>query len=342
MKLLKTSIITFLLGLFIIGLGSVNTANAQDKRAAVKTYNKALELVKDGKYEQAINMYNQALNQAKQLGDKGKDIVNLVQKKLPQIYYQLALQKYKAFRKESTLDNINATIDAFQNTVDIADEYSDKQISNKATGVVTQLLYNKSLLQYKQQKYKDALATLDNVIKRNANYAKAYYQKGVVIKHMDSRDFEDAISLFDKAIDVGNKTSDKQLVQRAKDAARDELVYRGSKNTENKNFDKAVSLLQRALKYDAQSPKAHYRLAEAYNKEQQWQKALNEAKKSLEYETGGKTDKAKIYFELATAYQGLGKKEQACSAFGNAAYGSFKASAEHQMKYELKCESTTN
>jgi len=341
MKLLKTSITTLLLGLFIIGFSSTLTF-AQTKRDAVKTYNKALELVKNGKYEQAINMYNQALDQAKKLGDDGKDIVQRCESKLPQIYYQLALQKYKAFKQDQSLQNMDATIDAFQNTVDIANEYSDKQISNKATNVITQLMYSKSLIQYQQKSYKDAVATLDKVISRNPNYANAYYQKGVVVKHMDSKNFEQAISLFDKAIQIGQKTNAKQVVQGAKQSARDELVYQGAQSTENKKYDEAIKLLQRALKYDPQSPKAHYRLAEAYNKTQDWQKALDQAKKGLQYETGGKTDKAKIYYELATAYQGLGKKEEACSAFGNAAYGSFKASAEHQMQYELKCKSTTN
>jgi hypothetical protein len=31
---------------------------------------------------------------------------------------------------------------------------------------------------------------------------------------------------------------------------------------------------------------------------------------------------------------------EACSAFADALYGSFKASSEHKMKFELKCEST--
>ncbi|HKK44384.1 MAG TPA: tetratricopeptide repeat protein [Balneolaceae bacterium] len=341
MKLLKTSITTFLLGLFIVGLSSTSTF-AQTKRDAVKTYNKALELVKDGKYEQAINMYNQALNQAKKLGDDGKDIVQRCESKLPQIYYQLALQKYRAFKKQQSLSNMDATIEAFQNTADIAKEYSDKQISNKATNVITQLLYSKSLIQYQQKSYNDALATLDKVISRNPNYANAYYQKGVVVKHMDSKNFEKAIDLFDKAIQIGQKTNSNQVVSGAKQSARDELIYQGAQSTEHKNYDTAIKLLQKALTYDSKSADAHYRLAEAYNKSQQWQKALDEAKKGLQYETGGKTDKAKIYYELATAYQGLGQKDQACSAYGNAAYGSFKASAEHQMQYELKCKSTTN
>lgn len=340
MKLLKNSLTTILLSVLILGLAS--TVQAQDKRAAVKTYNKALELAQSGEYEQAINVFNQAISQAKKLGEEGQDILSRSQSKLPQVHYQLALKKYKTFQSDKTLANLEATIDQFRTTKEVAEKYGEDQYAKKANGIVTQLMYNKAVVQFQQNDMKASLTTLDEVIQRNPNYAKAYYQKGIVIKNMDSKNLEQAIAQFDKAIEVGKKTNDSQIVSTAKDAAREELVYRGSKATESKNYDRAVKLLNRALSYDSTSANAYYRLAEAYNKTQDWQKAISNAQKGIKYETGGKTEKAKIYFELATAYQGLGQKEKACNAFKNAAYGSFKSPAEHQMEYELKCDSTTN
>lgn len=340
MKLLKNSLTTVLLSVLILGF--VSTVTAQDKRAAVKTYNKALELAQSGEFEQAINVFNQAIAQAEQLGEEGQDILSRSQSKLPQIHYQLALKKYKTFQSDQTLANLDATIEQFRTTKDVADKYGDGQYSKKATGVITQLLYNKALVQYQQGNLEDALATLDQVVERNANYAKAYYQKGIVIKNMDSKNLEQAISQFDKAIEVAKKVNDNKTVSRANDAARKELVYRGSKAIEAKNFSRAKDLLNRALKYDSTSAEAYFRLAQANNKTQAWQQAISYAQKGLEYESGGKTDKAKLYFELATAYQGSGQKEKACNAFENAAYGSFKSAAEHAMEYELKCDSATN
>ena len=83
-------------------------------------------------------------------------------------------------------------------------------------------------------------------------------------------------------------------------------------------------------------------MAEAHNKIQEWNQAIQYAEKGLNLETGGTTDQAKYYFELGNAYQGLGQKEQACNAFSNAAYGSFKSPAEHAMDYELECEEATS
>ncbi|MGK7371363.1 MAG: tetratricopeptide repeat protein, partial [Candidatus Halalkalibacterium sp. M3_1C_030] len=188
----------------------------------------------------------------------------------------------------------------------------------------------------------ESLASLNQAIERNPNYAKAYYQKGIVLKNQESSNFEKALEQFDRAIEVGNKTNDNQIVRKAKESAHDELLYRGSKATEAKNYKTAVTLLERALDYEAQSADAHYRLAEAFNKQALWDQAISHANKSLELENGGRTEKAKIYFELGTAYKNQGNVEQACDAYKNAAYGSFKSPAEHQMEFELKCKSTTN
>lgn len=340
MKLLKTSVTTVLFSLLILGLSL--EANAQDKRSAVKTYNKALELGQSGEYEQAVNIFNQAINQAKELGEEGEDIVQRSQDKLPQIHYQLALQKYKTFQSDQNLENLNTAIEEFKNTRDVSEELGASQTAQKADGIITKLLYQKSLVEYQQDNSKEALKTLDQVLERNPNYGNAHYQKGIVIKNMDAKNLEDAIDEFDKAIEVAEQTGANQVASRAKEAAREELVYRGAQAIEDENYDRAISLLNRALEYDSTSANAYYRLAEAHNKIQEWQQAAEYAQQGLEYISGGKTEQAKIYFELANAYQGLEQTEEACSAYSNAAYGSFKSNAEHQMEHELECESATD
>lgn len=339
MKILKRSVTLFLVGLLAVGLAS--TLQAQDKRAAVETYNRALEMANNGEYEQAINQFNQAIAQAEELGEEGQNIVERIEQRLPQLQYQLALQKYKAFQNDRTIESIDAAIEGFRQTVDVGEEYGDTQIAEKAGGVITQLLYNKSLLQYNQGDNEAALETLDETIERNENYAKAYYQKGIVVKNMDEMNLDRALDLFDQAIEIGNQTNDTDIVSNAQEAAREQLVYVGSQEIEAENFDRAVELLSRALEYESTSANAHYRLAEAYNQMQEWEQAVEHAKQGLQYEDRGRTEQAKIYFELANAYQGLGQQQEACDAYSNAAYGSFKSPSEHQMEYELECESMT-
>lgn len=341
MKYLKNGAITCLLGVFLIGL-STNAFAQDNKAAAFEAYNKALELAKSGQYEQAINMFNQAISNAEELGEEGTDIIQRSQRQLPSIYYQLSLSNYKTFQQEKSISSLEETIASFRETGDVAEEYGNTEIADKSGQVITQLLYTKSLLQFQTADYDESLASLDKAISRNPNYAKAYYQKGIVAKKQE-RSLDEILGYFDQAIEAGNKTNDTQTVQNAKEAASEELLFRGAtKINEEQAYEEAVTLLNRALEYEPSSANAYYRLAEAYNKQALWDSAIENAEKALELESGGRTDLAKIYFELGMAYQNQGNKEQACSAYENAAYGSFKSPAEHQMEYELECNSTTN
>jgi tetratricopeptide (TPR) repeat protein len=273
---------------------------------------------------------------------KLQDIVERVERQLPSIYYQKALASYKNFQKEKSLSALEETISNFQEASDMSSEYGNDDISGKADQVTTQLFYTKSLLQYQSGNLNQSLATLDQAIERNPNYAKAYYQKGIVLKNQESSDFEKALTQFDRAIEVGNQINDNQIARKAQEAAHDELVFRGVKAAEARNFETSISLLQRALDYNAESADAHYRLAETYNKRAMWGQALSHAQKAVDLESGGRTELAKIYFEMGTSYKNQGNIDQACEAFKNAAYGSFKSPAEHQMEYELKCNNSTN
>ncbi|MDZ7682149.1 MAG: tetratricopeptide repeat protein [Fodinibius sp.] len=342
MKLLKTSLSALLLGLLSIGF----TANAlaQDagaqERKAIQTYNDALAAMEGSNYQEAINLYKQAITEAQKVDRK--DIIERSKKKLPQVHLQVALSNYKQFQKDRSLETLETTIENFRTTKEVATEYGDNSTAQKANGIITKLMYQKSVVQYQQNKPKEALTTLNAVIERNPNYATAYYQKGIVMKNMDSKNLEAAVDMFKKAIEVGKQNNQSQIANQAQSALHEELVYRGSQAVQNKEVDRGLELLKRALEWDSTTAAVHFRLAQAYNKKQQWQQAVEHAQQSLEYETGGKTDRAKIYYELGLAYKGTGDKEQACSAMKNAAFGSFKNTAEHQMEYELECESATN
>lgn len=336
MKLFKNSLATLLFGLFIVGLAT--NVEAQDKREAVQTYNEALELVKSENYEEAVSKFNQAIEQAGALGEGGQDIIARSEKQLPTTYYQMALKEYRVFQSSKSLSSLDATISAFQEAGDVSEQYGNTEIAEKVPGVITQLMYTRSLVQFQQSNFDAALATLDDVIARNANYAKAYYQKGIVTKNMDSGSLDEALGFFDRAIEVGEQNNDREIVGRAQNAAGSELVYQGSQAIENRNYSTAITLLNRALEYNSSSADAYYRLSEAYNAQQNWASAVDAAQQALELSNGGRTDQAKSYFSLGTAYQGLGQRADACNAFDNAAYGSFKSSAEHKMEFELKCD----
>ena len=316
-------------------------AFAQDKADAITAFNAGLEQAQAKQYDSAISSFTTAMTIAEGLGTDGEDIKTRSQKQIPKLYFSKAVSSFNDFKSSKSLEDLDNTVDMFMESEQVAKEYGDDEIAAKSKGVLPQLFYQKSILLYNREDYTGANAALDRAIESDENYAVAYYQKGLVYKKINADDLEGILNWYDKAIDIGGKTRKSKVVREAKGSAHDELLYRGSKAVEAKSYTEGIELLNKALTYDDTSADAYYRLAEASNKKSDYDSAVKYATKSLEFEKGGRTDKAKIYFELGIAYQGINNIAEACKALTNASYGSFKAPAEHKMEHELKCKTTS-
>lgn len=331
-----------LLAIFAVALLGVfsSEVQAQDKRAAVQAYNKAQELAKNKQYEESIAKFQEAIDISEKLGAEGADIVQRSKEKIPGVYFDIALNEYRTFQSSQSTSQIDATIAAFKKAAEVGKQYGDKSVAQKASGVVPKLMYGKASLQYKQGNNEAALATINQVIENNPNYATAYYQKALILKKTAS--FNDMIAMLDKAAEVAVANNNEKVANLAKDKASAELVSRGGAMVNDKNYTSAIDALTKALEYAPESADANYWLAKAYNSRGNWDQALTYGQKAIDLENGGRTSKAKIYFEIATAYKGQGNYGDACTNFSNAAYGQFRQSAKHQMEYVLKCENQTN
>jgi len=335
MKILNKSLLVLIVGLFttsIFAQGSYEDA--------VNLYNAAEQEAKASDFNKAIESYMQAAKIGEALGTpQGTDIKTRSEQQIPKVQINKAGSLFNAFRASKKIPDLDLAILEFENTVKIANQYGDQRVTQTAQGYVPQLYYQKATMLFKREMFKEADTALNNAIQANSNYAQPYYTKGLVAKKL-SDDINEVIRWFDQAIAVADKTNKGQIARQAKNAAHDELLFRGSKLIETKDYNDAIELLKLATEYDAESSDVYYRLAEAYNKQSKYDLAIQNAKTALKYEKGGKTDKAKVYFEMGFAYQMKGSKADACSAYTNAAFGSFSAPAKHSMEYELKCEST--
>lgn len=331
-----------LLAIFAVALVGVfsSEVNAQDKRAAVLTYNEAQELAKNKQYEESIAKFQEAIAIAQKLGAEGSDIVTRSKDKLPGVYFDIALNDYRTFQGSQTVSNLEATIASFKKAAEVGDQYGNSAVAEKARGAIPKLMYGKASLQYKQGNNEAALTTINQIIESNPDYATAYYQKALILKKTAS--FADMIAMLDKAIEVAEANNNSKVSRLAKEKASAELISRGGNLVNSKDYTGAIEALNSAIKYAPESADAHYWLAKAYNSRGEWDQALNYGQKAVALENGGRTTKAKIYFEIATAYKGQGNYDNACNNFSNAAYGQFRQSAQHQMEYVLKCETSTN
>ncbi|MEO1023185.1 MAG: hypothetical protein AAFW89_11640 [Bacteroidota bacterium] len=332
MKGLKTISLLLFMALFAYA------GYAQDKADAITAYNAGLEQAKGKDFEAAISSFTQAATIADGLGADGTDIKSRSEKQIPKMYYQKALVAFKSFQSSKNVADLDQAIAQFDEASGVATEYGDDALSKRISGVMPQLYYQKSVKQLQAGDAQSADASVSKALEMNSNYALAYYQKALVHKNLNEADLDGMVTFLDQAIQVGEATRKNQVVRRAKAKAHDELLFAGAKQIETRNFSKSLELLNKALAYDAESADVYYRIAEASNQQGSYDKAIQNATQALQFEKGGRTDKAKIYFELGLAHQAKDNKGPACEALKNASYGSFKAPSEHKMEFELKCK----
>lgn len=327
--------------MFVMLISITQSVYAQDeaRAQAVQLYTEAQELAGSNQFDDAIDAYRQTLDVAKQ--NQLDDIVEIVEDILPRVYASRASNAYRAFQSSRTLSSVNDALDYFKESQEVAIEFDNSQIKQQADMAIPQLYYVRSILNYRQENLEDAMSDLDNAINLNANYAAAYYQKGIVQKQMAPDDVDGFMRWYDMSIEVASRVNDSRTLQNAKEGARDELIFRAVNLADERRYADAIELLQRVPDYDPTTDESHYRLAEIYNVRANWSNAEASARRALELHSGGVADKAKIYYELGTSLKGQGNFTAACSAFENARYGSFTEPANHELQFELKCEGHT-
>ena len=330
----------FFFSFFSIVLVASASLVAQDQAAAITAYNEARELAQAKDYSAAIDKYSEAIEIASQLGEGGEDIKNRSEKQIPKLYFTIAVDAFNEFRSGPSLEKLDATIELFIQSEEIGINSGDTDVQRKSTSVLAQVNYQKGLMLFKREMFVESVEALDEAIRINPNYAKAFYQKALAHKKNSPEDVDGIMGWYDQAIATAIRVNDSEVERLANQSAHGDLLFRGAKAIEAGNNTQAIELLQSSLDYFSESSDSYYRLAEASNKLQRYNDAIQYSSQALGLETGGNTDKAKIYFELGLANQMLENKGEACSAFESASYGSFKQPSEYKIEFELKCKST--
>ncbi|HAC14754.1 MAG TPA: hypothetical protein DCE78_02235, partial [Bacteroidetes bacterium] len=294
----------------------------------INAFNSATEQAKNGQNRAAITAFERVITMSNSVGSEAADIKTRASNQIPQLYFLIARDLYNS-------QNFIGAAEAFAVASEQATKYGNQQIAQRSKAAIPQLYLSQGNAHLKAEEYAKALEMYDKALAARPAYAAAYYQKGLVYRQQENVD--EALSYFDRAIQIGISSNEQNIVSSATAAARNFLMLKGVNSSEARQYRAAVELLKQALQYDDTSADVHYRLAEAYNKQALWADAIASANRALELEKGGRTDKAKIYFELGFAQKGSGSYDAACSSFGQAAFGSFRAAADHEMEHELKC-----
>lgn len=324
-----------------LAFGIAQTATAQEdmRGEAVTMYNQAQDLAGENQLEDAIETYRAALDIANENGLE--DISERIIRQLPRVYYSRASRAFQQYQQERTIEAADRAIELFNDAREAGEEFNDEQVVQQTTRALPQLHYLKSTIQFRAEDYDAAQASLDKALELNPNYPTAYYQRALVHRRQNPAEIDRTVELFDRAIELAEQLGDDRTLGNARSSAAEELIFRAVNLKDDGRYARATELLNMVEKYDSESADAHYRLSEISNTRGNFERAIEHANKALEFETGGVTDRAKIYFELGTAYKGLNQISNACDAFENANYGDFSEPASHELQFELECEGHT-
>ena len=340
MKSYSNILPALLLFAMILGFTQQVTAQEEARGEAVTLYNQAQELAGTGELDDAIATYREALDIAD--NNSLQDISERIRTNIARVYYTRASQSFQRFQQQKNIESVNQAIEYFEEAQDAGEEFNDDQVVQQTTRAIPQLFYLRSTIQFRNEDYEAAMSSLDTAIDLNPNYPTAMYQRAVVHKKQFKNQTEQTFEYYDQAIELAERLGDNRTLNNARKGAAEELIYRANNLKENDNYSRAVELLNRVSNYDTGNADAHYRLAEVHNLQGNYSNAIEHSNQALEFETGGVTEKAKIYFELGTAYKALDQNGNACSAFENANYGEFSGPASHELQFVLECEGYTS
>lgn len=308
--------------------GSTVFLAAQTKEDVINTYNAGVALANTD-VKAAIDKFNLAHEMALKVGADADTLKNMIETQLPRLQINYAADLYKA-------KNITEAIPNYLRAIELAEKVGNTEVATKAKEIVPKLYFSQGNDLYKSEKYDSALMYFDQALSYDSTYAKAYMSKGLVYKKQDNTDA--MIAAMDKAIEYARLSNDEKTATTAGNVVRDNLLVNGNKAVRAGNFQQAIPMLTKAKTYGEPKSDIFYLLALSYNKDSQWDAAIEAANQGIALEAESTSEaKAKFYYELGNAYLGKGENTSACVSFKNALYGNYLESSKYQIETVLKC-----
>jgi len=326
---LKNSMTKVLLSLSVLVFFALNALTQATINDGIAAFNQGLEERQNENYNEALNMFGEALKIANELGEEGEELKIKIETLLPGVHYQIGMALYNDKK-------IDEAIDKFKETIDIANAFGDNDVVGKASNALSQLYYFQGSANYKQKMFSEALDFYNKSIDLQPENVKAYYMIAAVYKGLD--DDENVLAAAKKSAEMAKAENDNKYYQGSLKLGRDYFLIKANSAKDAKNYDDAIGYLKNSLEFDGENSTTYYLMVQIYSSMQNWGETITAAEKGLEFDKDNPTDQAKFYYEMGNAFMGMEENEKACDAFKKAAVGPFKESADYQIEHVLKCE----
>lgn len=300
-------------------------AFSQSVDDAGEALNKAIELRKAEKFEDAAIAFEQAHDVADMVGPDAFDIKSTAEKQIPVMYFKSAAKAY-------TAKDYTSAAEKFKIASEMAEKYGNDGLAEKA-GKNVPALYNSIGNSYRKRKeFDQAQNYFDQAIDFKEDYAKAYL--GKLLVYRDQGDDDKMIAMADKINELDN---DRKSVNSANKIIQTFYLKKAKTALDGKRNSEALDHMNSYKKYGEPDAQGYYVSALAHNANKQFEEAEEAASNGLNA-SPDEDLMANLYFELGNAYKGLNKESDACTAYSNALDGPNGKAAKYQMEEVLECD----
>ena len=302
---------------------------AQTKAEAVEAYNNGANIYSTD-VQGGITAFEKCISISNEVGADADSIKGLAIKILPELYFRKAAALFGEKKYEES-------VVAFQEAIKVAGKYNDTAVKEKSENNLPSLYYAIGATAYKDKDLPKATENLNNALKYDPNYAKAYYVLAVIDR--SQKNYEKLEQDIDKAIETAKQTNDNSTEKSAVNLGKATFYNNFVNLTKAGKTTEAINSIKVAIKYAPDETDYYYYLGSAYNKVKNYDEAIANINKALDMDSSATAEaKARYYFEIATALAGKGDTSGACEAYKNAEYGIYVEQAKYQRTTVLKCQ----
>ncbi len=310
--------------LAILTIATLSAASlfAQDMESATNLYNEGATALNAGDKETALGYFEEALAQAELIGPEAEELAYNCKRNIPTLI--------SAMGKELAAANeIDAAIEMLDKAVEKANEYGQDDIAADAQSLIPQLYMQQGNILLNQKNYPAAMAAYQKVVEINPNDANGYLRLGQAASRAD--DIETAIAALTKASELGqSKAADREM----------STIYlsKAAEVLKAKDYQGAYDNAKKSLDILPNNPTAMQIAGTAALQLKNYDDAIANFEGFIAASPNARNID-QIKYQLATAYEAKGDKENACvnykAILNNPQFAEY---AKHKVNNELKCQ----
>lgn len=315
------------LTMFIIMALSLQAFGQAEMSQVVEAFNAGVAQMKTNP-DVAVVSFEKAVSLANEVGEEANDIKDQAIKQIPKMYWESA----KLYVGKKDYDGALVKLDA---CIKSAREIGDNAQASRANSTALTIMNTQGSGALAAKDYEGAIGYFDSVIEREPRYAKAYLGKVLVYDEMN--DYDKMEEAAKKGLEAAKASRDTKTSEDISRKVRRTFFNKAQESMKNKEYDSAIDNLTRSIDFGNANADTYYQLGLAQEGVEKWSDAIDSFTEALEYEAGGDTDKAKIYFEMGKSYQALSDTANACASYRKALFGEFAEAAKYQIENVLQC-----